>query len=116
MWILGWGLTVFPDYLNDFFNSERAVLGDLNAGGYSNPEFDVLGNELVAETDIDEAHKQASRLQELLADELPYVVLLTTQILEPVRDNVHFPFDEVMDGVQNYFQSPNGPLSFTLID
>ena len=116
MWILGWGLTVFPDYLNDFFNSERAELGDLNAGGYSNPEFDTLGNQLVAETDIDEAHRQASRLQELLADELPYVVLLTTQILEPVRDNVKFPFYEVMDGVQNYFQSPNGPLSYTLID
>ena len=116
MWILGWGLTVFPDYLNDFFNSERAELGDLNAGGYSNPEFDNLGNQLVAETDIDNAREQAFRLQELLADELPYVVLLTTQILEPVRSNVQFPFDEVMDGIQNYFQSPNGPLSYTLID
>ena len=116
MWILGWSLTVFPDYLNDFFNSERAGLGDVNAGGYSNSEFDELGNELVSETDLAKAKQQAARLQGILADELPYVVLFTNQILEPVRSNVHFPFVDVMDGLQNYFQSANGALSNTKIE
>ena len=116
MWILAWNLTVFPGYLNDFFNSERAGPGDNNAGGYSNREFDALGNKLVAETDIEAARDQAARLQELLAEELPYVVLMTTQILEPVRKSVKFPFTSVMDGMQNYFQASNGPLAFTSVE
>ncbi len=112
MWILGWGLTVFPDYLRDFFHSTRAEKGDLNAGGYSNPEFDTLSDTLVTTTDLDEAKENAFRLQEILAEESPYVVLFTTQILEPVSNSVKFPFTTVMDGFQNYLQSANGPLAY----
>jgi ABC-type transport system substrate-binding protein len=115
MWMLGWGLTVFPDYLRDFFHSTRAAKEDLNAGGYSNPEFDTLADTLVAETDLNMAKFIASNIQEILADEAPYVVLFTTQILEPVRSNTKFPFETVMDGLQNYFQSANGPLAYTQV-
>ena len=116
MWILGWGLTVFPDYLHGFFSSANADLGENNAGGFTNEEFDAQAELLIKETDINKARDIAFRLQEILADEVPYVVLFTTQILEPVRANVKFAFDQVMDGVQNYFQSMNGPLSSTSVE
>ena len=113
MWILGWGLTVFPDYLSSFFHSKQAVSGGNNAGGYSNPEFDRLADEFVQETDLARAREKAFQLQEFLAEELPYVVLFTTPIREPVRSNVKFPFEDVLDGLQNYFQTANGPLAYT---
>ncbi|MBI4297406.1 MAG: ABC transporter substrate-binding protein [Chloroflexi bacterium] len=116
MWILGWGLTVFPTYLENFFHSKHSVLGDNNAGGYSNPEFDKLAEDLIAETDIDKAKEIAFKMQEFLAEDSPYVVLFTTQILEPVRQNVIFPFVTILDGIQNYFQSANGPLAYTRIE
>ena len=112
MWILGWGLEIFPGYLGTFFSSDRAGVGDYNAGGYSNAEFDQLAKQLNQESDLAAAKQEAFRLQEILADEVPYVVLFTTQVLEPVGANVEFPFDKVLDGVQNYLQYVNGPLSY----
>jgi ABC-type transport system substrate-binding protein len=113
MWMLGWGLTVFPDYLENFFHSKYSEKEGNNAGGYSNPEYDKLAETLVAETDVNKAKEITFKMQEFLADELPYVVLFTTQILEPVSTNVKFPFETILDGIQNYFQSANGPLAYT---
>jgi len=117
MWILGWGLTIYPDYLADFFHSNQAVLGGLNAGGYSNPEFDALADDFTSETDLTRAREKAFTLQEYLADDLPYVTLFATPIIEAFRsDTVNFAFIDVIDGLQNYFQSINGPLSHTAVD
>ena len=116
MWVLAWGLGISPDYLNDFFNSSRAGLGDFNLGGYSNPEFGALAEQLVAETDITKARAQAFRLQEIVAQELPYVVLETTQILEPFRSSIRLPFTKVVDGFQKYFQNASGPLAYTQVE
>lgn len=116
MWILGWGLTVFPNYVADFFHSARSGLEDYNAGGYSNAEFDLIADQLNSTADLDEARAIAFRIQEILADELPYVVLFTTPILEAYRTEVHWPFTTVLDGIQNYFQSMNGPQAAVTID
>ena len=117
MWILGWGLTIYPDYLADFFHSSQTVLGGLNAGGYSNPEFDALADDFTSETDLDAARAKAFTLQEYLADDLPYVTLFATPIIEAFRsETVNFAFTDVLDGLQNYFQSINGPLAHTAVD
>lgn len=116
MWILGWGLTIFPDYLADFFHSQRSGPGDQNAGGYSNPEFDALADKLTTATETTEAQKVAFQLQEILAEELPYVVLFTTPILEVHRTDVQWPYTAVLDGLQGYFQGMNGPISATKIE
>ena len=55
MWILGWGLSAFPDYLESFFHSRHSGLEGHNPGGYNNPEFDRLADELLAETDLEAA-------------------------------------------------------------
>lgn len=101
MWILGWGLSLFPDYLESFFHSRHSDLEGYNPGGYNNPEFDRLSDELLAETDLERAQQQVFRMQEFLADELPYVVLFTTPIVETFRsDRIEFPYTDSLGGLQ----------------
>ena len=101
MWILGWGLSLFPDYLESFFHSRHSDLEGYNAGGYSNPEYDRLADELLAETDLEEARQQAFQMQGFLADELPYVVLFTTPLVETYRsDRIEFPYTDNLGGLQ----------------
>ena len=64
MWMLGWGLSLYPDYLEAFFHSSNAGEDGLNVGGYSNPEFDALADALLEETDLEEARKQVFQMQE----------------------------------------------------
>ena len=101
VWILGWALSNFPDYLEAFFHSRHAEGDGLNFGGYFNPEFDKLADALLVETDLDAAREQVFKMQEFLADDLPYVVLFTTPILETYRkDRLEFPFTSTLSGLQ----------------
>ena len=103
MWILGWSLSIFPDYLESFFHSRHAKEngGELNFGGYANAEFDdlwALG--LLSETTIEGAQDKVFRLQEFLADELPYVTLFATPKLDAYRPaRIEFPYTSVLGGV-----------------
>ena len=116
MFILGWGLEIFPSNLADFFHSSRTSIGDYNAGGYSNTEFDALADKLTTTSDLEEARDVAFQLQEVLADELPYVVLFASPIVEAYRTDTNWPYTEALDGIQNYFQYMNGPLSAVTIE
>lgn len=101
MQILGWGLSIYPLYLRDFFHSSKARKGDRNAGGFSNAEFDGLADQFVAETDIVKARELVFKLQEILAEELPYIVLFDTPLLEAYRaDRIKFPYTQALDGIQ----------------
>jgi len=112
MYILGWALTVYPDYLEAFFHSRHTDEEGLNRGGYSNPEFDSLADALLEETDLDEARRLVFEMQQFLADDLPYVVLFTTPILETYRsDRLEFPYTAVLDGIQDQ----NGLTTMVLI-
>ena len=112
IWILGWGLSNFPDYLEAFFHSRHAEGDGLNRGGYSNPEFDALAEQLLIETDLDAARDQVFKMQEFLADDLPYVVLFTTPLLESYRsDRLIFPYTGTLGGLQ----STNGMTSAVVI-
>jgi ABC-type transport system substrate-binding protein len=101
MFILGWSLTMYPDYLETFFHSRHTDEEGLNRGGYSNPAFDKLADALLAETDLEKARQEVFEMQQFLADDLPYVVLFTTPILETYRrDRLEFPYTEVLSGIQ----------------
>ena len=111
MWLLGWSLTLYPDYLEAFFDSSHSELEGFNAGGYANLEFDKLAQELLLESDLDAARQKVFAMQEFLADELPYVVLYTTPIVETYRsDRLEFPYTETLDGLQNLQGSPTTVL------
>jgi ABC-type transport system substrate-binding protein len=100
MYILGWSLTIFPDYLNSFHHSRFAGPGDDNAGGYNNPEFDAKADELLSCESIETCRQIASDLQEMLATELPYIVLFDTGIVETYRTNLAYPYTETLSGLQ----------------
>ncbi len=104
MWMLGWGLSIFPDYMESFFHSRHAPEneeGGSNWGGYSNPEFDDLAFGLLSETTIEGARDTVSRLQEFLADDLPYVTLFTIPKLDAYRPSrIEFPYTSVLGGLE----------------
>ena len=104
LWILGWSLDLFPDYLENFFHSCNAPEnqeGGNNWGGYSNPEYDDLAFGLLSETTIDGARETVFRLQEFLADDLPYVTLFTIPKLDSYRPSrIEFPYTTVLGGLE----------------
>ncbi len=107
MYILGWSLDVFPSSLRNFHYSKLAGPGDNNAGGYNNPEFDKLADTLSDCQTLDECKKAAFKLQEMLAVELPYIVLFDTGIIETYRSNLQFPYVETLSGLQFRQGMPN---------
>lgn len=101
--MMGWSLSAYPDHMKSFFHSAEAGLGGFNAPGYNNPEFDKLAEDFVKEADVEKARQKAFKLQEILADELPYIVLFDAPILEPYRtDRVEYPYTKVLNGFQRY--------------
>jgi ABC-type transport system substrate-binding protein len=108
MWILGWSLTVFPDYVRDFLHSERSGKGDNNSGGYSNPEFDKLADGIKTCLTYDDCKKVAADVQKLLSEDLPYVLLFETGITEAYRnDSIEFPYTSALGGLQFVQGLPN---------
>jgi ABC-type transport system substrate-binding protein len=112
MYILGWGLTAYPDYLCDFFHSKWGVIegGELvgsNTPGFNDAEFDAACDAFLLETDILKAKEQAFVLQDRLAVGLPYMPLFYRQSIDLINDRVQLPYYEVLDGIQGQsgFQS-----------
>ncbi len=109
MYILGWGVSAFPDYACDFFYTDAGF----NVGHYSNPEFDKMCDEFYAETDMEKARDESFKIQETLATELPYIYLFTTPMWDAWDNNtVIYPFTDINDGIgsggyglQNYVQA-----------
>lgn len=108
MYILGWGLTIFPDYVADFFDSraDSATTGGFNVPGYANPAFDEMADQLKAETDINAAAALVRQMDAVLAEDVPYVVLFTTPVLEAFRNTLEFPSTTTLDGLQNFLALP----------
>ena len=103
MYILGWGVTTYPDYVVDFFETAGdSADGGFNTPGYSNPAYDALGDQLKAETDINAAAALVREMDAIIAQDVPYVVLFTTPVLETYRSTLAFPATTTLDGLQNF--------------
>ncbi|WP_038051449.1 ABC transporter substrate-binding protein [Pseudothermotoga elfii] len=107
IYMLGWSLGYYPDHVADFFHSRRSGVGDFNAAGYNNPEFDKLADEFLAASDINKARELSFKLQEILAEDLPYLVLFDTPVTEAYRsDQVVFPYEKTLSGLQYVYGTP----------
>lgn len=103
MYILGWGLTPFPDHVFTFFDSRQdSAGGGFNTPGYNNPEFDALADEFARAKTLEEARDLIFAADAILAEDVPYVVLFTTPIIEAYRNTIEFPFTTTLDGVQSF--------------
>jgi len=110
MYILGWSLGIFPDYLRDFFAEDQAVVDGNNAGGYVNPEFEELANNILTCSTFEECKEYSDAIQVLLSTENPYVVLFDTGIIEAYRSaSIEFPYTEQLSGLQ-YTHQEGGKL------
>ena len=112
IYMLGWGIGIYPDYIKDFFYSKNAGPGGFNTPGYDNPAFDKVANEFVDQTNMKKAREYAFKAEEILNKDVPYVVLFTSPILEAYRtDKVEFAYTKALDGIQSGY-SGYGETSF----
>lgn len=83
-----------------FFHSrEDAVAGGgFNTPGFANADFDAAADAFEAATTPEEAQKWTLEMERILAEQLPYVVLFRTPIIEAFRADVQFPTNTVMGG------------------
>jgi peptide/nickel transport system substrate-binding protein len=100
MYILGWNLTIYPDFLCDFFHSRNDTLvsGNFNTTGFNEPEYDAICDEFLSEVDIVAAQENAKELQAILAEERPYIPLYYGQAVDLIRDTVELPYTETLGG------------------
>lgn len=103
MYVLGWGASdvgLPGASLIEWFHSREDTVrsGGLNTTGYSNDAFDALADELATTDNLDTAIELTSKLESIIAGDLPYIPLFRTGLTEVMRDHVVFPVGEVMGG------------------
>jgi peptide/nickel transport system substrate-binding protein len=99
-YMLGWGLTPYPDHPEAFFASYNDTCeGGFNTPGFNNAEFDALAAEFKAAKTISDAIVISQQMEAILFEELPYLVLFNVPTLEVYRDTTEFPFTDVLDGL-----------------
>lgn len=117
MYILGWSLgnEAFPDYYESFWHSrnDTATSGNFNTPGYNNPEYDALIDEFMSTTELDRAQEIIYEAQIMLAEDLPYIPLFYQQVTDLARDNIVFPYTEILGGFTEAagFQTDAQPLT-----
>lgn len=102
MYILGWSLgnPAWPGFHRNFFSSDvlYEAVGGNNNTGFINEEFDALAAQFDVATTFEEGYEIVWEMERILAEELPYILLFDTGILEAHRIDVEFPFDETLGG------------------
>jgi len=83
--ILGWNITPDPDQF-DIWHSSKTGPKELNHVGFANPEVDRLLDEGRSTFDLEKRKNAYFRIQEILAEEQPYVFLYVPEAL-PVVNN-----------------------------
>ena len=82
--ILGWNITPDPDQF-DIWHSSKTGPKELNHVGFANPEVDRLLDEGRSTFDLEKRKKAYFRIQEILAEEQPYVFLYVPEALPVVH-------------------------------
>ena len=88
--IVGWSLSLYPDYLCDFF-------AEGNAYGYNNQTINKKCAEFLKISDPTEAREKLFEIEILLWDNLPAVPLFSSKFVEAYR-NFTFPFEKNLGG------------------
>jgi peptide/nickel transport system substrate-binding protein len=83
--IWGWGSDPDPDFMLSVMTSEQFVEGGWSDSGYSNPEYDQLYLDQQTVIDRDERQKIVWQMQEMIFNDIPYVILYYDDGLEAYR-------------------------------
>ena len=103
LYLLGWGggdVSLPGTSQVTFFHSrEDAVTGGgFNTPGYKSDRFDAAADAFETATDIETAAELTKEMDLILAEELPYVVLFRTSIIEAYNRSVQFPAEVILGG------------------
>jgi len=116
MYILGWGITIYPDYIYEFFSSDQNVPGGFNAPGYSNPDFEKVAKAFLDSTDMNVARQYAFKAEEYLNADVPYIVLFAPNVIEGYRaDKISFAYTKCLDGIQSGYSGYGEPTYVQVI-
>ncbi|MBN1179240.1 MAG: ABC transporter substrate-binding protein [Anaerolineae bacterium] len=116
MYILGWSLgnVAFPTYFESFWHSrnDTAITGSNNTPGLNDPVYDAMCDEFMNTNDLERARELVFEMQVYLADMRPYIPLYYKQVHDVARDNIIFPYTEVLSGITDAagFQTDAQPL------
>ena len=86
--ILGWSAGPEPDQF-DIWNSKKTKPKEFNFVGFDNPEADRVLEEGRRTFDLEKRKKAYFRLQEILAEELPYLFLYVPDALPAFANRIH---------------------------
>lgn len=102
MFILGWSLgnPAFPDFYESFWHSRNDP--DPNAPGFNNEEYDDAVDRFMSAATFEEAQEILwDEVEPILQEELPYLVLFDTPIVEGYRHaSIRYPYVETLSGIQ----------------
>ena len=105
MYILGWGLQLFPDHPRSFFASQfDTAKGGYNTPGFNNVEFDNLITQFEAAATVEEAIVIHKQLEAILFEEMPYCVLFNNNVTEALdASKLAIPknLNVIIDGITN---------------
>lgn len=99
LFILGWSLSLDPDYVRQFFVSKQDVKDGYNAVGYHSASFDALAEKSAKECSKPERKKLIFRAQEMLMHDLPYIPLYFRNELEAYNRTTFSGWFEDLGGI-----------------
>jgi peptide/nickel transport system substrate-binding protein len=106
-YLLGWTPTTY-DAHNALYNlagSRDGARGVFNNGGYSNPAFDTLVDQIATETDQAKRDAMITQASKMLHDDAAYIPLHQQQVVWATRNNI-----DLVQPADNYF-----PLRFVQV-
>lgn len=89
----------YADWIWEMSRSYGAGGEGWNQSYYDNPKFDALLDELLSETDMAKRKQISFAMQALIAEDLPYGLLLRPDIIDPVRVDKWSGYVQTMGGV-----------------
>jgi len=100
-YLLGWKLSLDPDYMRTFFHSKEIVRDGYNSMGYSNPAFDRLADRSAKELNEEKRRELIFEMQEYIIKEAPYIPLYTARLIEAYRKDSFTGWVNQLDGIGN---------------
>jgi len=98
--IWGWGPDPDPDFILSVMTSDQFVDGGWSDSGYSNPEYDQLYLDQQVTVDKNERQQIVWKMQEMVFNDRPYIVLWYQDLLQAYRSDRFTGFIESPLGIE----------------
>ena len=96
------GNPAYPGFYDEFWHSRNCTFetGGMNTPCFKNDTYDALVDEFNQTADLNRARELVFEMQLILAEQRPYIPLYSEKVVEFSRDQVVFPYDELLGGIE----------------